>query len=176
MKGKPDAFTEGNHDLGRRRNVLHADSEAENREGLENQEQPDRHYQPAERVALHAAEQTALAKDSDKSSEYEARGHGEEVREAGIRIEGDNAVCAEHVELAMGEVDDAHDAEDQHEADRDEREVTCRIGRVQQCLEDQVRHVALRIAAAGPSGLPGAGAPESWRATGMARAEDGQRW
>jgi hypothetical protein len=61
---------------------------------------------------------------------------GDEERQPEKGIKRDHRVGAGHVELAMGEVDDAHDAEDQHQADGDERHVARRIDGVDDGLQN----------------------------------------
>ena len=149
--GEHDAV--GEHDLAlrRRRHMLHLHAEAEHGDGLQDQQESDRGDQPAERIVAQRPEQAALHDQPEQPTKRSPMATATKNGMAAAGIERDDRVGPGHVELAMGEIDDAHDAEDQHEAHGDERHVARGIGRVDDGLEEQLRGHRQRSAIRTPS-------------------------
>ena len=120
--------------------MLHAHAEAEGGERLEHEQQSDGDHQPAERVVAHGAKQGALGGDAHEPDEDEPGRDREQEGQMEVRVDGDDAVGPEHVELAVGEVDDPHHAEYEHQPHRDQGQVAGRVGRVDDGLEQQLGH------------------------------------
>ena len=118
--------------------MFHAHAEAQNRRCLKDKKKSDRGDQTAERIVAQRPEQGAFHHQTQQTDKDEPRHDRKQKRhfEAGIEI--DHAIGADHVELAMGEVYDAHYAEDQNQADRDQRHIACRIGRVRNGLKEEL--------------------------------------
>ena len=125
---------------GRRRDVLHAHPEAHRRRRLKYQQQSDGDDQPRQGVVSHGPEQRPLHHDSEPADEDQPEHHGEEVGVRLVRICEHHAVGAEHEQLAVGEVDHPHHAEDQHEPDRDQRHEARRVDGVDAGLQEQLDH------------------------------------
>ena len=143
----------GEHDLAlrRRRHVLHLHAEAEHRDGLQDQEESDRGDQPAERIVAQRPEQAIFHEKAEQADKDETDGDGDEEVDAHAGIKRDHGIGAGHVELAMGEVDDAHHAEDEHEANGDERHVARGVGRVHHGLKEQLKRHPNAPRYAGPA-------------------------
>jgi hypothetical protein len=120
--------------------VLHAHAETQHREALEDQQEADGDHQTAQGVVAHGSEECTLHGNPHQADEDETHGHGEEERQLPVGIEGDHAIGAQHIKLAMGEVDDPHDAEDHHQADRHQGHEAGGVERVQRGLEEKLEH------------------------------------
>jgi hypothetical protein len=73
-------------------------------------------------------------------TEDQAGRHRQPKRQVVIGVDVDDRVCAQHVELAVREIDDAHDAEDEHQSDRDQRHEARGVGGIDAGLEQQLGH------------------------------------
>ena len=93
---------------------------------------------PPSGIVAQRPEQAVLHQKAEQADEDEANGDGDEERHAQSGIKGDDRIGAGHVKLAMGEVDDAHHAEDEHQPDGDERHVARGVGRVHDGLKEKL--------------------------------------
>ena len=122
-----------------RRDVLHqADAENDRGEHLEDEEHADGHDQPTERVFPHRLEQKLLDDQSDDADDDHGRDHGSEEGQLVLGVEPEHDVGAGHVELAVGEVDDPHDAEDENQTHRHQRDEAALHQSVHQRLNDSI--------------------------------------
>ena len=76
---------------------------------------------PARGLSRIGLEQRPLHQDPEQADEDQSQHHREEERIVALGVDEHDAVGAEHEELAVGEVDHPHHAEDQHQPDRDQR-------------------------------------------------------
>ena len=75
--------------------------------------------------------------DAEQHGQHDADDDGDE-QVAGERRERERHVRADHVETPMGEIDDAHDPEDEREAARDQEQQEAVLDAVQQLNQERV--------------------------------------
>ncbi len=105
---------------------------------LEHEDEPVGQQHLLQVVALvEVREQRPLEEDAQHHREHDADDDGDE-QAAGQRRQRERHVRADHVEAAMGEIDDAHDAEDQREPAGDEEQQQPVLDAVQELDQERV--------------------------------------
>ena len=111
--------------------MFHADTEADDRQRLEYQQKTDGDHEPAQGVAAHRTEQSSFHANSHNAHKNQADGDRQEERQAPVCVNADNRIGSEHVELAMGEIDDAHDPKNHDQTHRHQGHVTGGVSSVE---------------------------------------------
>src|SRR5213593_683186 len=119
--------------------VEHAEGQLRAR--LHDPEQPERHDERVERLAAQVVEDQPLGRHARDPDREDGQAEGGEVVQAEERIDVISDVASEHVELAVGEVDDLEDGEDEGETEGDQHVDHRQAEAVEKRLDEEVnRH------------------------------------
>ena len=135
------------------RNVADLGTEDEEEALLDEEGDGERDEQDRQRRASQRADEDPLDHHAEPRHGDHRAGSGREERQSEPRTEGEGEIRAERIEAAMGEVQDPGDAEDEREADGEERVDRARHGAVEEDLEHAARYF---LAIAGKTNLPSA--------------------
>ena len=118
--------------------AVHVVADDEAAQFLEHQDQAVGQQHLLQVVALvQVAEQRPFENDAQHDRKHDPE-HDRDKQAPGQRRQGKRHVGADHVEAAMGEIDDAHDAEDQREAARDKKQQQAVLDAVQELDQERV--------------------------------------